>query len=208
MPFPVIQASELISFETTGSFARDACGTIAVGCRMQQPRDALLDLGNGDRRSPFFSPDGFPSPKTMPPSSKVFDDDTIRANCEPRSRPCPPRSCHAGCTLQCDVPPWRHERILSSRFRRMHWKDSSRVSAFLVRLASESPPMFPVDQHVVGRFSLPPGIWQCLLPKVLSRRRERRSFSRHFWEVPRAICRRAQKESSVWRHDRCTPVAQ
>ena len=31
--------------------ARDACGTIAVGCRMQQPRDALLDLGNGYRRS-------------------------------------------------------------------------------------------------------------------------------------------------------------
>ena len=50
MSFPVIQASELISFETTGSFASNTCGSIAVGCRVHQPGDALADLGNGDRQ--------------------------------------------------------------------------------------------------------------------------------------------------------------
>src|SRR5712691_9998435 len=69
----------------------------------QDHGDALTNLGEGDRRGPFFSPAGFPSPGTTWPVTKAFDDAASPSNCAPHNLPNRLRSCSAGDILRCDV---------------------------------------------------------------------------------------------------------
>src|SRR5713101_8021493 len=73
---------------------------------MQDQGNALTNLGEGDRRGPFFSPARFPAPGTTWPVTTAFDDAATLSNCAPRSRPNRLHSCSAGDILPCAVPLW------------------------------------------------------------------------------------------------------
>ena len=64
MLFPVIEASEFVSDEASFAFVLDAAGGTASAGTVQDQRDAFADLRNGNRRRPFFFPDGLLSPGT------------------------------------------------------------------------------------------------------------------------------------------------
>ena len=62
--FPMIKASEFISSEPLLAFVQDAGVNTASVSVVQDGTDAFADLWDGDRRCPFFSPAGLPSPRT------------------------------------------------------------------------------------------------------------------------------------------------
>ena len=55
----MVEAGKLVALQATGSFARDARGTIALGRGMQQLRDSFPHLWKRDRRSRFSLPTDF-----------------------------------------------------------------------------------------------------------------------------------------------------
>ena len=64
MLFPMIEASEFVSYEASFALVLDAAGGTASADAVQDQREAFADLRNGDRRRPVFFPDGFLLPGT------------------------------------------------------------------------------------------------------------------------------------------------
>src|SRR5712691_8376333 len=92
----------------------------------QDHGDALTNLGEGDRRGPFFSPGGFPVPGTTWRVTKAFDDAANPSNCAPHNPPNRLRSCCAGDILRCDVrlsPPGQTPTAASAAPR---WTNNNR----------------------------------------------------------------------------------
>src|SRR5712691_8436389 len=127
---------------------------------VKDQRDAVADLGQRHRRSPFFSPDAFPSLKTTWQLTKAFDDDAIPSNCALRSPPSLPRSCCAAGTLQYNVPLWPHVQTLPALSRPPHWRDKSRLSP-LVRCLARDNASLPSSPHGL------PDVEGCAPPPVV-----------------------------------------
>jgi len=62
--FPVIEACKLVTLQTPFAFMQHTSHRPALTRLVKDQRDAFADLGQRHRRSPFFSPDAFPSLQT------------------------------------------------------------------------------------------------------------------------------------------------
>jgi len=60
----MIEASKFVSHEASFALVLDAAGGTASADVVEDQGEAFADLRNGDRRRPFFFPDGLPSPGT------------------------------------------------------------------------------------------------------------------------------------------------
>src|SRR3989304_5898708 len=69
--FVVISTCKLDALQPTLALAIDSGWAVAATSTAQMLRESFAYLGNGDRRSPFFSPVGLPTPRTNWPSGKA-----------------------------------------------------------------------------------------------------------------------------------------
>ena len=143
--FPVIEPGTLMASQSLLACVQHMGHRPASENLVQDRRDAVANLRSRDRRRPFFSPAGFPSPETTWRVTKACDEGASPSNCGPHNPPSRPRACCAGGIPRCDVRLWPPGRTPTAASQARRWTATHPLSPPVGCLGpgTASPPPSP-----------------------------------------------------------------